>query len=86
MLYRIVVGDATQVRGIVELEIASYSVTDEGALAVYEAGTPARVIGMWAPGRWHSIVEVEAWNRARKQGVGDENPPRRFAPRQTQAV
>lgn len=86
MLYRIVVGDATQVRGIVELELASYGVTAEGALAIYAEGAPDRVIGMWAPGRWHSIVEVESWNKARKAGVGDENSRGRIAPRQAQTA
>lgn len=84
MLCRIVVGDAQQVRGIVELEVANYSETESGALRIFdEAG---KEIGRWATGRWHSIVAVEAWNQARKAGVGDENPGRRQAPRPLQAL
>lgn len=86
MLYRVVVGDATQVRGVVELDIASFTVTDQGALVIYIAGAPEKVIGMWAPGRWHSIVEVQSWKQALKQGVGDENPRGRIPPRPIQAV
>lgn len=86
MLYRVVIGDATQVRGIVELELAEYAIDEHGTLVIYEDGTPHRVIGAWAAGRWHSIVAVDAWKRALKQGVGDENPRGRIPPRQVQAV
>lgn len=85
MLYRVVIGDVQQVRAVLELELASYIVSELGSLVIYEDGTPQRVIGTWAPGQWRSIVEVESWERARKAGVG-ENPRGRIAPRQVQAV
>lgn len=85
MLYRVVIGDATQVRAVLELELAEYVVSEQGMLTILEDGTPHRVIGTWAAGQWRSIVEVESWDRARKAGVG-ENPGRRIAPRQVQAV
>ena len=83
MLYRVVIGDTQQVRGIVELELWGYQVTDSGHLIVLE--TADKHIGTWAAGQWRSIVVVEAFNRARKAGVGEDSRGRQ-APRQIQAV
>lgn len=87
MLYRVVIGDAAQVRGIVELEIDAYKIED-GALAIFvRAGEDVSLeVGRWATGHWRSIVNVELWNKARKAGVGDENSRGRIAPRQAQAI
>lgn len=83
MLYRVVIGDAQQVRAIVELELSGYVITEQGALCVH--ADPQSVIGVWAPGQWRSIMEVESWNRARKAGVGEDTRGRQ-ASRPLQAL
>ena len=78
MRLRVVVGDLRQpLRGIVELEAATYSISEEGLLVVFgtvaDLVNPAQPIATWAPGAWRSIVEVEGFRRALQPGsVSDE--------------
>jgi hypothetical protein len=69
--YRIVSGDAGGLRGVVELEAASYSVTAEGTLVIYGENTK---LAEYAAGAWRSIVSCEAFSAALKGGTGDELP------------
>lgn len=83
MLIRVVIGDGQQVRGIVVIEATRYEETESGTLIIY---ADAKEIGRWASGRWHSVIDVAAWDLALKAGVGDENSARRQATRAFQAV
>jgi hypothetical protein len=67
--YRIVSGDAGSLRGIIELDALSYSVTSEGTLVVMgESGKLAE----YNASAWRSIVAVEAFASALKGGTGEE--------------
>jgi hypothetical protein len=79
MLYRVVIGDAAQVRGIVEIDLEKFEIRD-GTLVIY-GPEATQVIGVWAANHWHSIVVVESWERARRTGVPNENPRWRQASR-----
>lgn len=73
MKFRVVVGDSRQVRGVVELEAHSYSITDQGTLVILGGNTPPHPIVTYAPGAWRSVVEVEGFRAALQPGsVSDE--------------
>lgn len=92
MRFRIVVGDLRQpLRGVVEVEAHSYSITEQGMLVVLANGDlagPPHPIVTYAPGAWRSIVEVEGFRRALQPGsVSDEvskTEARREDPRRRQ--
>lgn len=75
MRYRIVVGDGRQpLRGVVEVEAHSYSITDQGMLVVMGGNGPPHPIVTYAPGAWRSIVDVEGFRTALLPGsVSDES-------------
>ena len=60
--YRIIVGDRNTVRGVVELEAASYGITEQGVLALH--AEDHGVIVTYAPGAWRSITDVERFKAA----------------------
>lgn len=84
MRYRIVVGDRNTVRGVVEIDAASYGITEQGVLSLLDDSHA--LIVLYAPGAWRSITDVERFRAAIKAGSSDENPARRETPRSLQAI